>query len=228
MLTQQDKAWYLGEWVGIPCFAYELDTMALGERESAMMEWIDFRDPRWAQDREIYYIAVKAQHLLGWDKSSKFCGCCGSKNERKENERAKKCPGCGAIQYPRISPAIIVAITKGNQLLMAHNANFREGLYSIIAGFVEQGETLEMAVRREVFEEVGVKVKNIKYHHSRPWNSLDSLMFGFTAEYVEGEIKVDGKEIVDAGWYDKDHLPPQLPDKISTARTIIDEVLGLE
>jgi len=98
---------------------------------------------------------------------------------------------------------------------------------SIIAGFVEQGETLEMAVKREVLEEVGIQVKNIKYHHSRPWNSMDSLMLGFTAEYEAGDITVDGKEIVDAGWYDKDHLPPQLPSNISTARCIIDELLGL-
>lgn len=111
---------------------------------------------------------------------------------------------------------------------MAHNSGFRQGLYSIIAGFVEQGETLEMAVKREVYEEVGIKVKNIKYYHSRPWNWLDSLMIGFTAEYESGEIKVDGKEIVDAIWCDKEHMPEILPDKISTAWQIINEIMKLE
>ncbi len=121
-----------------------------------------------------------------------------------------------------------MGIKKGKQVLLAHNANFREGLYSIIAGFVEQGETLETAVKREIYEEVGLKVKNIRYVQSRPWLSLDSLMLGFIAEYESGEIKVDGKEILDAGWYDKNHLPPLLPEKITIARCIINEILGLE
>ena len=121
-----------------------------------------------------------------------------------------------------------MGIKKGDEILMAHNSGFREGLYSIIAGFVEQGETIEMAVRREVYEEVGIKVKNIRYFQSRPWNSIDSLMMGFTAEYESGEIKVDGKEIVDAKWCDKAHMPEVLPDKISTAWEIINALMGLE
>ena len=111
---------------------------------------------------------------------------------------------------------------------MAHNSGFKEGLYSVIAGFVEQGETLENAVKREVYEEVGIKVKNIRYFQSRPWDSMDSLMLGFIADYESGEIKVDGKEIVDAKWCDKDHMPEVLPSKISTAWHIINEIMGLE
>lgn len=223
-LTPKPEAlWYLGKWRGKACFAYEK-----GVREAVdQLEWISYKDARWEEELELYYIAVKTQHLLNWDKSTRFCGYCGCENKRDTKERAKRCPECHRVNYPRISPAIIVGVKKGDKLLLAHNAGFKEGLYSIIAGFVEQGETLEMAVKREVLEEVGIRVKNIKYHHSRPWNSVDSLMLGFTAEYESGEIKVDGKEIVDAGWYDKDHLPPVLPNKISTARCIIDELLGL-
>lgn len=230
LIQYPEKLWYLGRWKGKACFAYAL-TEEEGAKETIdqlALEWTSTMDARWEEQMELCYLAIKALHLLTWDRSSQYCGYCGSLNERKEDERAKKCPKCKAVFYPKISPAIIVGIKKGHQILMAHNANFKEGLYSIIAGFVEQGETVEMAVRREVYEEVGIKIKNIKYHHSRPWGAMDSLMLGFTAEYVEGEIKVDGKEITDAYWCDKDHLPPLLPAKITTARTIIDEILGLE
>lgn len=226
-----EKLWYLGKWEGTPCFAYQmihtLEEIEQGLQERGL-EWIAYEDSRWNETLELYFIAIKTQHLLNWDKSTQFCGYCGKPYGRKEDERAKMCINCGSIQYPRISPAIIVGIKKGKQILLAHNANFREGLYSIIAGFVEQGETLETAVKREIYEEVGLKVKNIRYVQSRPWLSLDSLMLGFIAEYESGEIKVDGKEILDAGWYDKNHLPPLLPEKITIARCIINEILGLE
>ena len=233
LITDINQLWYLGKWHGQSCFAYFLETDHVSEFkesfiENAQLEWVGFRDPRWNEEIELYQICVKTQHLLNWDRSTKYCGCCGSLYERKEDERAKKCPKCGNLQFPRISPAIIVGIKKENEILMAHNSGFREGLYSVIAGFVEQGETLEMAVKREVYEEVGIKVKNIKYFQSRPWNSIDSLMLGFIAEYESGEIKVDGKEIVDARWCDKEHMPEVLPDKISTAWHIINEIIGLE
>ncbi|MBE6023320.1 MAG: NAD(+) diphosphatase [Cellulosilyticum sp.] len=245
VIQNTTKMWYLGKWHNNICFAYALEEdealnpfllkgMQIGEATQGQREvqeklqWVDLRDERWSEELEMYQIAVKTQHLLNWDKSTKYCGCCGSLYERKEDERAKKCPKCGNLQFPRISPAIIVGIKKGDEILMAHNSGFREGLYSVIAGFVEQGETLEMAVKREIYEEVGIKVKNIQYFQSRPWNSIDSLMLGFIAEYESGEIKVDGKEIVDAKWCDKDHMPAILPSKISTAWHIINEIMGLE
>ena len=224
LIEHQEELWYLGKWQGKTCYAYALSD----ETQVEGLEWIGYRDVRWNDQIELYQIAVKTQHLLGWDRSTRYCGCCGNLYERMKNERAKRCPNCGNIQFPRISPAIIVGIKRDNQILMAHNSGFREGLYSIIAGFVEQGETLEMAVKREVYEEVGIKVKNIQYYHSRPWNSVDSLMLGFIAEYESGEIKVDGKEIVDARWCDKEHMPEVLPDKISTAWHIINEIMKLE
>jgi NAD+ diphosphatase len=124
------------------------------------------------------------------------------------------------VFYPRISPAIIVAVTRDDEILLAHNNNFKQNRYSVIAGFVEPGETFEDCVKREVMEEVNVKVKNIKYFSSQPWPFPDSLMIAFTAEYDEGEIRPDGIEIGDAGWYKRDNLP-EVPTNTSVAGRLI-------
>ena len=175
-------------------------------------------------DEEVFFIAGRANHILNWDNTHKFCSKCGSPNKNKEDERAKVCTKCGEVFYPVICPAIIVAITKGNEILLAHNKNFEDNIYSIIAGFVDAGEDLESAVRREVFEEVGVRIKNIKYYGNQTWSFPNALMIGFFAEYESGEIKVDGKEIVDAAWFTKDNMP-NLPKKVSIARKMIDHFL---
>jgi NAD+ diphosphatase len=137
-----------------------------------------------------------------------------------EGERAKRCPECGFISYPVICPAVITAIIKDRKILLAHNRSFKGNMYSLIAGFVEAGETLEECVKREIMEEVGLQVKNVKYLGSQPWPFPNSLMIGFTAEYESGEIAVDGVEISDAKWFDIDNLP-ELPSEISIARKII-------
>lgn len=219
-----DYDYYLGIFEGKKCFAIAVKE---GFKIPEGYRWNVINDELWLNDKELYFIAIKGNQLLGWDQSSAYCGYCGGKNERKVDERAKVCSKCGKVLYPRISPAVIVGVKKDKEILLAHNVHFKEGLYSIIAGFVEQGETLEEAVKREVYEEIGIKVKNIQYVSSKPWSSGDSLMMGFTAEYESGEIQVDGMEISDAGWYSKENLPKVLPLKVTTAREIIDEVLGL-
>lgn len=178
-------------------------------------------------EEEIFLIAGRANHILNWDNTHKYCSRCGSLNKNKEDERAKICTSCGAVSYPVICPAIIVAITKGDEILLAHNKNFEDNMYSIIAGFVEAGENLENTIKREVFEEVGIKIKNIKYYGNQTWAFPNSLMIGFFAEYESGEIKVDGKEIIDAAWFNKDNLP-NLPKKMSIARKMIDEFIKIE
>ncbi len=161
-----------------------------------------------------------AGHLLHWDRSTRFCGSCGAPNRDKEDERAKVCSSCGALTYPRLSPAIIVAILDGKRILLAHNRRFATPFYSLIAGFVEMGETLEDCVAREVEEEVGVRVRNIRYFGSQPWPFPDSLMLGFIADYDGGEIRVDRRELLDARWFTPDNLP-SLPAGDSIARRIL-------
>ena len=123
--------------------------------------------------------------------------------------------------FPRLAPAVIVAVTKGDKILLAHSSEWRGKLYSVLAGFVEPGETFEECVEREIMEEVGIKVKNIRYFGSRPWPFPHSLMVGFTAEYESGEITIDQVEITDAQWFTSDNLP-LVPGKISIARQLID------
>ena len=168
-----------------------------------------------------YWLANRAFHLNGWKKKNRYCGRCGKEMHESPDEVAMNCNECGNIVYPRISPAVIIAITKGEQILLAHAAKFSGSMYSVIAGFVEPGETLEECVRREIMEEVGLQVANIRYFSSQPWPYPDSLMIAFTAEYVSGEIRIDEKEITDAHWYSRDNLPEQ-PSRVSVARKLID------
>ena len=171
-----------------------------------------------------FSMAGKSSQILDWDNKSNYCGRCGSKTYFKNDERAKICPECNLIDYPRISPAIIVAVIKNDKLLLAHNSKFNNNRYSLIAGFVDSNETLEDCVRREVFEEIGIKIKNIKYLNSQTWPFPNSLMVGFLAEYASGEINVDGIEISHAAWFDKNNLPV-LPPKFTIARKIIDKYI---
>lgn len=208
---------YLGTYRGQPCFSVEVSS------EEAMIEDMSFMGLRalyGAVGEDVFLLAGKAFQVINWDRTHKFCGSCGAETFSMEAERAKKCPKCGHMSFPVLSPAVITAILKDNKILLAHNRNFRGNMYSLIAGFVEPGETLEETVKREVMEEVGLNVKNVKYFSSQPWPFPNSLMIGFTAEYESGEIAVDGEEINDAAWFDVNNLP-ELPGEISIARKLI-------
>lgn len=149
----------------------------------------------------------KAAQLLTWWKTHRFCGQCGGTTSLEENEQAMVCPACSLSWYPRISPCVIVLVTRGEDLLLARSPRFRDGMYSTLAGFVEPGESLEATLRREIAEEVAIRIKNIRYFGSQPWPFPGQLMLGFFAEYHSGEIKIDGLEICDAGWYHCRSLP---------------------
>ena len=208
---------YLGTLKDEACFSAELSSV---ENIPEGMDFIELRALYDCMEEDLFLVAGKAYQIICWDQTHQFCGRCGSPTEELSGERAKICPKCKFISYPRICPAVITAVRKGDKLLLAHAKHFKEGMYSLIAGFVEAGETLEEAVQREIMEEVGVKVKNIQYLGSQPWPFPNSMMLGFTAEHDSGEIKVDGVEITDANWYDVNNLPG-LPSEVSIARKII-------
>lgn len=168
-------------------------------------------------------LAFRAYHLLNWLKNNKFCGCCGNSMQvaAQPQEFAVKCAACGHLVYPRISPAIIVAVIKEDKILLAHSSRFPAGRYSVLAGFAEPGETLEDCVRREIREEVAIEVADIRYFGSQPWPFPDSLMIAFTARYASGQITVDNNEIIHADWFPATALP-QIPAKGSISRQLID------
>ena len=175
---------------------------------------------------EAYFnIAGRAVQIVDWDRTHQFCGRCATPMTQQRHERAKKCPTCGLIAYPRLSPAIIVAIVRqfedGPRLLLARSHRHPSGMYSVLAGFVEPGETLETAVQREVKEEVGLDITNIRYFGSQPWPFPNSLMLAFTADYADGDIQLEEEEIADANWYTPDNMP-LIPPSISIARSLID------
>lgn len=170
---------------------------------------------------EIYGMASLGVHLVHWDRTHRYCSRCGAAISDRQDVRAKECSRCGLLVFPRISPAVIVLVRRKDEILLARSGRFEEGLYSVLAGFVEPGETLEAAVSREVKEEVGLSVSDVTYFGSQPWPFPDSLMVGFTAEHAGGDIAIDGVEIIDAGWYRSGSLP-KIPDRISIARRLID------
>jgi NAD+ diphosphatase len=165
--------------------------------------------------------AAYAVRILDFDRSTAFCGRCGGATRPLTTERARVCTACNRIVYPRISPAIIVLIKRGEEILLARSPRFPEGLFSIIAGFNEPGENLEQTVHREVAEEVGITVRNLRYLGSEPWPFPDSLMIGFVADYAEGEIRIDNQEIEAADWFSRETLPP-VPTGASISRALIE------
>lgn len=172
-------------------------------------------------DPERFAIVGRAMHTCDWLTTSRFCGRCGSATARAPAERCMACPRCGLHLYPRIAPAIITLVRKGDLALLASNAKFPGVFYSTLAGFADLGETLEETLAREVKEEVGVDVTNVRYFGSQPWPFPHSLMIAFTAEWASGDIVVDPSELSDAKWFAADALPP-IPPPISIARRLID------
>ena len=172
----------------------------------------------------IFYLVGRAKQVVDWSRQHVFCGACGSKTLESTTDRSKKCPSCNIPFYPRISPSIIVLVTKGEELLLAKNANAQGNFYSTLAGFVEPGESIEETVHREVFEEVGIKIKNLRYFSSQSWPFPNSLMLGFHAEYSDGEIRIQEEEIADARWFHYKEMPNK-PAMMSISGWLIDDYL---
>ncbi len=218
---------YLGTLEGMHCYSVELPADAEAPEG---MRFVDLRQAYSEISEGCFTLVNKAVQIMEWDRTNQFCSRCGTKTLQKPGERGKECPDCGELFYPRISPAVIVLIKKGHEILLARSPSFPSDMYSLIAGFIEPGESAEAAVVREVKEEVGVKIKNIRYFGTQAWPFPNSLMIGFTAEYDSGDIEPDGFEIEDAKWFSAEELP-FLPGKISISRKLIDHFLkeeGLE
>ncbi len=207
----------VGQWQGFPCYAAEIDVPP----KKAQGEPIPLRALFDLAGAEAFALAGRASQLIDWQKNHRYCGRCGTTTAMKTDEYSMSCPACGLLAYPRISPAIMVLVRRGNELLLARSHRFKPGVFSALAGFVEAGETLEQCAAREVREEVGIDISNLRYFHSQPWPFPDSLMVAFFADYAGGEITPDPVEIEAAGWFRIDALPP-LPDHASISRHLID------
>ena len=170
-----------------------------------------------------YNLAGKGQELLYWDQNTKYCGCCGAPM-RWDTAISKRCTECRKELWPQLATAIIVRVEREDSILLVHARNFRGQHYGLVAGFVETGETLEEAVRRECLEETGIQIDDIRYFGSQPWPYPCGLMIGFTAQYVSGDIKLQKEELTAGGWFTKENLP-QIPGKASIARQLIDDWL---
>lgn len=210
-------AYYLGLLDAVPCYGAHIQRVV----NPAGIHFVTLREVFGLGNDLLFTIAGRAIQILNWESDHRYCGRCGSPTEDASDERAKLCPSCGFLAFPRITPAIIVAVMRESRILLAHARRFPPHMYSVLAGFVEPGETLEECVRREVLEEVGIVVKNIRYFGSQSWPFPHSLMVGFTAEWAEGALTVDQTENTDAGWFGRDELP-LLPGPSSIARRLID------
>lgn len=186
-------------------------------------EMCGLRQSYYKLSHEDYLKAGKCHELLYWDQNTKFCGVCGGPM-RFDTDISKKCEHCGKEVWPQLATAVIVLVRKDKEVLLVHAKNFRTDFYGLVAGFVETGETLEDAVHREVMEETGLHIKNLKYFASQPWPYPCGLMVGFIADYDGGKIHLQRSELSKGSWFDKDHLP-QIPEKLSIARQLIDHWL---
>lgn len=172
---------------------------------------------------ELYQKAGKCQEIIYWDINTKYCGACGAPM-KMHTDISKRCTHCGKEVWPQLATAVIVLISRGDEVLLVHARNFKSDFYGLVAGFVETGETLEEAVQREVMEEVGITIKNIRYFGSQPWPYPCGLMVGFNAEYESGEIHLQQEELSKGNWFHRDNLP-HIPEKLSIARKLIDHWL---
>lgn len=204
---------------------------------SVRYEMCPLRQSYYKLSYEDYLKAGKCQELLYWDSNTKYCGVCGAPM-RFDTDISKKCTECGKEVWPQLATAVIVLIRrqaeqtapdgsriKKEEILLVHARNFRHDFYGLVAGFVETGETLEEAVHREVMEETGLHITNLRYFGSQPWPYPCGLMVGFTADYDYGKIHLQREELSKGAWFDRDHLP-HIPEKLSIARQLIDAWQG--
>lgn len=205
---------YLGRLAGADCWALRLPEVPEGWRP------LPLRAAMMGLPAPLMAVAGRAAQVLEWDRSHRFCGACGTPTELALHERARRCPACGHTAYPRLSPSMMALVWREGELLLARGPHFAKGMYSALAGFVEPGESIEECVQREVQEEVGVQVADLRYYGSQNWPFPHSLMIAFTARWVGGEIVPQEGEIEHAAWYRLDALPG-IPPRFSISGHLI-------
>lgn len=198
---------YLGLYCGKPCHAVYIPPAQTPAAETQGYVWVGLRSQLGQIEDDLFRLAGRALQIANWYNYHRFCGCCGAPTRLDAVDRAKVCDTCDARYYPRLSPCVIGLIERDDHCLLAHNLGFSTGKYSAIAGFIEPGETAEQALAREIKEEVGLQVTNMRYFASQPWPFPGQLMLGFHADYASGEIEVDQVEIGDAQWFHANKLP---------------------
>ncbi len=209
----------LGEIGGVPVFVTEVEPDSdepQGYEFNTLWSFLNRVEPA------AFYLLGRAQQIVDWYHNHQFCGQCGQPTTLSALDRSRQCEPCRQMYYPRLSPSIIVRVTRGEELLLARNANARGNFYSTLAGFIEPGESIEEAVHREVFEEVGIHIKNLKYFNSQSWPFPNSLMLGFHAEYAGGDFVLQESEIADAQWFHYTNLPSK-PAMISISGWLIND-----
>jgi len=208
---------FLGVLDGRPCFAVDLpgDTPP-----PSGFSWRALRSLLGYVDESAFQLAGRACQVVQWDRQHRYCGRCGAGTVVVDSDRSRRCENCDEHFYPRLSPCVIVVIRRGEHCLLASNARWEGRFYSALAGFIEPGETAEQALHREVMEEVGIQVANLRYFASQPWPFPGQLMLGFHADYLAGEIQVDGEEIIAADWWHYTDLPPH-PEKTTLSGQLI-------
>jgi NAD+ diphosphatase len=213
---------YLGRLDGVDCVAVTLPDATApppGTRLAGLRSlFLRLPEPLLAT-------AARAFQIVEWDRTHRYCGRCGSPTHDKGGERAKECPACGYVAYPRISPAMMVLVTRKREVLLARANRFPGAMYSALAGFVEPGESIEECIHREVREEVGIDVTDLRYFASQSWSFPHSLMIAYTARYAGGELRPDPSEIADVHWFPV-HALPDLPSTVSIARRLIDTTVA--
>jgi NAD+ diphosphatase len=221
-----DTGVFLGTLAGRHCWAVDADEHRAAEDHEAADGFVDLHSLWSRVDDVTWTLAGRAVQLVEWTRTHRYCGRCAMPTEPAPGERARRCAACGLLAFPRLAPAVITLVERDDgAALLARNRNWPPGFYSCLAGFVEPGETIEDAVRREVREEVGVEVDDLAYRSSQPWPFPHSLMIGFSARWVRGDIVCDETEIAEAAWFRPDELPG-VPPPMSIARRLIDDWLA--
>ncbi|MBI4123346.1 MAG: NAD(+) diphosphatase [Betaproteobacteria bacterium] len=213
---------YLGRLGGIDCWVAELPARA---EPPAGMSWQGLRTLFSVLEDAHFALAGRALQLVDWDRNHQYCGTCGTPTEARREERVRVCPACKLSAYPRVAPAVMALVRRQRQILLARSPHFPPGMWSALAGFVEPGESLEQCLAREVAEEVGVQISNMRYFASQPWPFPHSLMIAFVCDWKSGELRPQAGEIEAASWFEVLQLP-KLPSKISIARRLIDAVVA--